>query len=128
MRVFRYHSGPTHFPSDSPASQSIRTPTAMASILSRVAEFPSVPSLTDIGRTSLVIDFSYYLHRNFLTISQFSSYELLHQRQYMSKQISSINSRFSLRSVVLLAVHLHVVALTLVAVLSFVIRMGSLLS
>ena len=32
----------------------------------------------------------------------------------------------ALRSVVLLAVHLHVVVLTLVAVLSFVIRMGSL--
>ena len=45
---------------------------------------------TDNGRMSLVIAFSYYLHRNFLTISQFSSNELLHQRQYMSKQICNI--------------------------------------
>ena len=37
--------------------------------------FPQFPPL----RTSLVIAFSYYLHRNFLTISQFSSNELLHQ-------------------------------------------------
>ena len=47
----------------------------------------AVPSLTDNRHTSLVIAFSYYLHRNFLTILQFSSNELLHQRQYMSKRI-----------------------------------------
>ena len=36
----------------------------------RVAEFPSVPSSTDNERTSLVIAFSYYSHRNFLIISR----------------------------------------------------------
>ena len=49
--------------------------------------FPQFPPFTDNGHTSLVIAFSYYLHQNFLTISQFSDNELLQQRQYMSKRI-----------------------------------------